>query len=239
MNHSGTVSDLAEHLALVPLFAGLDVPLVETLARSAVYRELEAGEMVFLEGEPAPGLLLVESGRIKVVKASPQGREHILNILEPWQPANAVAVFTQRPSPATAIALEPAHVWLLPRSAVARLLIEAPSFAERVIENMADHLIRLTEHVAELSLHSVLERLARLLLDEAIDGRLERPRWLTLPELGARIGTVPDVAQRALARLAAEGLVQVTRREIRLTDRAALERVASGERTAHHASGLS
>ena len=237
MSHSDRAADLAEQLALVPLFAGLDLPLVQSLARSAVHRELAAGEVVFLEGEPAPGLLLIESGRIKVVKASPQGREHILSILGPWQPANAVAVFTRRPSPATAIALERAHVWLLPRSAIARLLSEDPSFAERVIENMADHLIRLTELVADLSLHSVLERLARLLLDEAIDGRLERPRWLTLPELGARIGTVPDVAQRALGRLATEGLVEVTRREIRLKDRTALERVASGQATSHPTGG--
>lgn len=235
MSHADTVAELAEHLTLVPLFAGLDLPLVQSLARSAVHREFAAGEVVFLEDEPAPGLLLIESGRVKVVKASPQGREHILSILEPWQPANAVAVFTRRPSPATAIALEPAHVWLLPRSAIAQLLRDDPGFAERVIENMADHLIRLTDLVADLSLRSVLERLARLLLDEAIDGRLERPRWLTLPELGARIGTVPDVAQRALGRLASEGLVEVTRREIRLRDRAALERIASGQAPSHSA----
>lgn len=221
---SESVTLLAEQLAQVPFFSDLDPGLVRELARSAVRRTFVTGEIAFLEGEPSPGLLVIESGRIKVVKSSPQGREHVLEVLAPWQPANAVAVFTQRPSPATAIALEPVQAWLLPRDAVTRLLREHPAFAERVIESMAAHLIRLTELVASLSLRSVIERLARLILEEAVDGRVERPRWYTLPELAARLGTVPDVAQRALGRLAADGLVEVSRREILIKDRGALER---------------
>lgn len=218
---------LADQLAHISFFAGLDVGLLQELARAAVRRTFATGEVVFLEGEPSPGLFVLESGRIKVVKSSPHGREHILSILAPWQPANAVAVFTQRPSPATAIALEPVQGWLLPRSAVTRLLREQPAFAERVIENMADHMVRLTDLVADLSLRSVIERLARLILAEAVEGALARPRWLTLPELAARLGTVPDVAQRALGRLTADGVIEVSRREIRIKDRPALERLLS------------
>lgn len=222
---SHSAAHLAEQLALIPFFSLLDTALIQELAEAAGYRTFAAGEVVFMEGEPSPGLLVIESGRIKVVKSSAQGREHILQILAPWEPANAVSVFTDRPNPATAIALEPVQAWLLPRSAVTRLLRKHPAFAERVIENMADHMVRLTEIVADLSLRSVIERLARLLLDEAIEDRVERPRWYTQPELAARLGTVPDVAQRALGRLAADGLLEVSRREIRLKDRPALERL--------------
>jgi len=181
--------------------------------------------MAIIEGEPSPGLLLVQSGRLKVLKSSPQGREHVLAVLSPWEPANAVAAFTSRPNPATAIALEPVQAWILPRSAVLAIMRSHPDFAERVIENMANHMVRLTEIVADLSLRSVTERLVRLILDESVDGRLVRPRWYTVPELAARLGTVPDVAQRALGRLAAEDLVEVSRREIRIKDEAGLRRL--------------
>lgn len=77
-----------------------------------------------------------------------------------------------------------------------------------MIEDMADRMVDLVDLVADLSLRSVTERLAKLLLEEAIDGVLVRPRWLTLPELAARLGTVPDVVQRALGRLAADGVVE-------------------------------
>ena len=43
------------------------------------------------------------------------------------------------------------------------------------------------------------------------------------PELAARLGTVPDVVQRALGKLAADGLIEVDRREIRIMNRQALE----------------
>lgn len=217
---------LAEQLAQLPFFAGLDRGILLELSAAAVRREYAPGEVVFMEGEPSPGLFVVESGHIKVVKTSPQGREHILELVAAAQPANAVAVFTDRPSPATAIALERTRAWLLPREAVTRLVHEHPSFAARVIENMAAHMVRLVELVADLSLRSVTERLAKLLLDEAIEDIVPRPPWLTLPELAARLGTVPDVAQRALGRLGAEGLVDVSRREIRIRDRRGLAELA-------------
>lgn len=217
---------LAGRLALVPLFAGLPAEYLEMLATAAVLREYAADEIVFLEGQPSPGLFVIESGHVKVVKTSAQGREHTLEVLGPSEPANAVAVFTRRPSPATAVALEPTRAWLLPREAVARLLRDHPAFAEFVIENMADHMVHLVELVADLSLRSVTARLAKLLLEEANDGVVARPRWLTLPELAARLGTVPDVAQRALGRLSAEGLVDVDRREIRIRERRRLEELA-------------
>ena len=219
---SGVTRELARQLRAIPFFSTLDPVVLETLADASIPRTLVAGEIAFFEGEPSQGLLLIESGRLKVVKSSPQGREHVLAILNPWEPANAVAVFTSRPNPATAVALEPVQAWMLPRSAVLAALRSHPDFAERVIENIANHMVRLTEIVADLSLRSVTERLVRLILDESVDGRLVRPRWYTVPELAARLGTVPDVAQRALGRLAAEDLVEVSRREIRIKDEAGL-----------------
>lgn len=217
---------LAERLASVPVFADLELAILEQLAGAAVQREYSTGEVLFLEGEPLPGLFVLESGLIKVVKTSARGREHILELLAPPQPVNAVAVFTRRPSPATGIALEPTQAWLLPRAVVSQLLHEHPVFAERVIENMAEHMVRLVELVADLSLKSVMERLAKLLLEEAVEDTVPRPRWFTLPELAARLGTVPDVAQRALGRLGADGLVEASRREIRIKDRRGLEQLA-------------
>ncbi len=217
---------LIDQLALVPVFAHLTRDALEGLARLATPREYAAGEVVFLEGDPPAGLFVVDSGRIKVVKTSPQGREHILDLLAPGQPANAVGVFADRPNPATAVALEAARVWLIPRQSALALLRSDPEFAQRIIEDMATHMVHLVELVADLSLRSVLQRLAKLLLAEAEGDVLVRPRWFTHPELAARLGTVPDVVQRALARLGGDGLVEVDRREIRILDRAALERLA-------------
>ena len=69
-------------------------------------------------------------------------------------------------------------------------------------------------------------RLARLLLEGAVDGVLLRPRWFTQTELAARLGTVPDVIQRALRQLESEGLIQADRQQIRILDADALAEIA-------------
>ena len=84
---------------------------------------------------------------------------------------------------------------------------------------MADRIAYLAGMVADLSLHTVEVRLARLLLDAATEGTLVRQSWLTQAELAARLGTVPDVLSRALRTLADAGLIHVDRRQITILDR--------------------
>lgn len=222
--------DLAHLIAQLranPYFKGIDEVTLNDLARAASWREYEAGEIVFMEGEESPGLYYLQSGWLKVVKTSPGGREQVLRFLGPGEMLNAIGAFTHRPNPATAIALEPVGLWRLRRESVARLLRERPEFAQRVIEDMVDRLLELVALVEDLSLRPVTGRLARLLLESAIGDVLHRPRWYTQTELAAQLGTVPDVIQRALSGLATEGLIEIERHRIRIRDRSALERLAS------------
>jgi len=72
----------------------------------------------------------------------------------------------------------------------------------------------------------VTARLARLLVEDTRDNALHRPRWYTQAEIAARLGTVPDVLQRALSSLADDGLIDVERSIIHIRDREALEAMA-------------
>jgi CRP-like cAMP-binding protein len=106
------------------------------------------------------------------------------------------------------------------------LLQERPEFARHVIARMAEHMLHLVSLVTDLSLRPVTGRLARLILDGSTGDVLERPRWYTQAELAARLGTVPDVVQRALRKLENDGLIAVDRRQIQILDRPALAEVA-------------
>jgi CRP/FNR family transcriptional regulator len=81
--------------------------------------------------------------------------------------------------------------------------------------------------IEDLSLRSVMNRLARLILDEAEDGVLVRPSWYTQNELAARLGTVADVVQRSLRKLEADNLIEVSREQILIVNRQELEELAS------------
>ncbi len=213
---------LTETLRALPMFAGADEASLAEMAASAVWRTYRPGEMVFLEGESAPALYILERGWLKVVKMAPDGREQVLRFLGPGESFNEVVVFTNRPTPATAMALEEAGLWLIHKQAVQNVLLRHPQVALGVVERMAERVLQLVTLAADLSLRSVEARLARLLLAEAQDGVMERRRWTTQAELAARLGTVPDVLNRALRGLSEAGFIQVDRRQIRILDREGL-----------------
>ena len=217
-----TTAELKERLRVNPFFAGLDEETLHILVQGAFWRDYTAGEVVVLEGEASAGFYYLHSGWLKVVKVSLNGREQVLNFLEPGNTFYEVGAFSDQPNPATAVALEAAGVWLIRREGVMKLVRERPSFAEFMLARMANRLLHLVSLVTDLSLRPVTGRLARLLLESADGDILHRPRWYTQAELASRLGTVPDVIQRALRELEKEGLIEVTRRTIRILDRPAL-----------------
>ncbi|HQV68762.1 MAG TPA: Crp/Fnr family transcriptional regulator [Thermoflexales bacterium] len=210
------------HLRALPVFRGLSEAALAQLAGGAAWREFRAKQVIFLEGETSSGLHYLASGCVKAVKQSLEGREHILRVINPGEMFNDIGAFTDRPNPATAIALEDSGIWVLPRSAIAQTLRQQPEMAQHIIENMAESLVQLVNLVADLSFRSVASRLARLLMDEAEGDVIRRPRWQTQAELAAQLGTVPDVLQRAIRALQADGAIEVTRAEIRILNRPAL-----------------
>lgn len=218
---------IARRLRNVPIFEALNDILMEEVAAAALWREYSTGEVIVLEGEAQTGLYFLDYGFVKVVKVSASGREQTLRILEPGETFNEIGVFTSRPNPATAIALEPAGVWLIRRNTLTRLLLDHPTFGQSVMEKMAEHMLFLVSLVTDLSLRPVTGRLARLLLDSATANVVQRPRWFTQAELAARLGTVPDVIQRSLRSLEADGLIAVDRQQIRILNRPSLEELAA------------
>ncbi len=224
--NAGRLQELITALRKLPYFRALEVSVLENLARNATWREQATGDVLFLEGETLPGLYFVEFGWLKVVKSSLDGREQVLRFIGPGETFNEVSVFTNRPNPASAVALEAVGLWLLKRAVVTDLLRTNPDFAQSVIEGMAERLTDLVEIIADLSLRPVIGRLSRLLLADASDNVFRRPRWYTQAELAARLGTVPDVVQRALRILENEGLIDIQRDQIQIRDRVALEKRA-------------
>lgn len=213
-------------LSQIPYFAGLDRAHLRELAGAALLRRYESGQVVLLEGEPCTGMQIVESGWLRSLKSSPSGREQTLRVVGPGQVFGDFTMFAGTPNIATVVALEPARVWFIPAGPVLALL-EHPSFARPVIQTLAARALQLLSLVEDLSLRTVTARLARLLVENASEDVVPRRRWATQVEMANRLGTVPDVLNRALRTLVAEGLIKVDRQKIRICDRAGLQAKAN------------
>jgi CRP-like cAMP-binding protein len=134
-------------------------------------------------------------------------------------------VFAEQAHPATLIAQEACELWAIPQPTLLALLDRYPAMARLIIRTLASRLLHTISLIEDLSLRPVVSRLAKLLLMQLPDDQqtlIPRQRWATQAEIAARLGTVPDVVNRALRSLADEGLIQVDRHQIIILDRTRL-----------------
>ena len=222
---------LIEQLRAVPMYARLHADDLEALARAARSRLYTRGETIFREGERADCFHTIVRGRVKVARCTGDGREMILAILGPGDPVGAVAVYLERPYPATAEALEDTVCVHLPRAAFRRLL-GRPSFVEGLLLGMTLRLMELTGRLAAMSGTRVEPRLARLFLQLAAQlGRAEAagvfvPLRLSRQELADLTGTTIETCIRVMSRWHKERVVRTHSDGFLLCDLDALERLA-------------
>lgn len=200
---------------------------VAAVAAIGVQLRRPAGAVLFLAGEEATGLYIVVSGRVKIVREAPTGREQVLHVIEPGNHFNLVPIFDGGPSPATAICLSDVELLLLPTIALRELTHRTPDLAMALLADAGQFLRHLVGLVDDLALHTVQGRVARLLLAQAeAAARGESVAPLTQAEMAARIGSVREMVGRTLKTFEALGLIAVSRGTIAVRDPDGLAQMA-------------
>jgi CRP/FNR family transcriptional regulator, dissimilatory nitrate respiration regulator len=147
------------HIQSIPYFQGMAESELTHIAQKSVIQTIGAGEMIFLEGEIAAGLWIVESGHVKIFKLNPDGGEHILHLRGPGKTFNDVAALDGGKNPANAAALNhEAQVWLIPSSVITHILTHNAQVALNVIRFLAGRVRSLVAQIEDLALYSVIVR---------------------------------------------------------------------------------
>ncbi|HKJ94844.1 MAG TPA: Crp/Fnr family transcriptional regulator, partial [Gammaproteobacteria bacterium] len=155
---------LVSALREVPYFQDLPAAAIEGLARRARLREVTASEPILIHGQECAGLGVVVAGQVRVSRNSPEGREQVLRILGPGRTFNDAAAIDGKPNPGTVTAAEDSVVVLIPRQALLRLIDEYPGVSAAMLHVLAYRLRSLVDLTEDSALHSVVARVARLLL---------------------------------------------------------------------------
>jgi CRP/FNR family transcriptional regulator, cyclic AMP receptor protein len=114
---------VAESLASVPLFQGLERTELLRLAAIAEPRTLSAQSPLFREGEAGDALWLVLSGSVEVVKRDAAGHQQVLANLEgPTLLGEASLLLEDGPRSASALAVSELSLLRMPGAAFRRLL---------------------------------------------------------------------------------------------------------------------
>jgi CRP-like cAMP-binding protein len=211
-------------LKQIAFLADLPEPATREIAAIAVRLRRAAGEILFLRGEPSPGIFLVLEGRVKITRESAGGREQVLHVLGAGNHFNSVPAFDGGPTPATAQVMADTALILLPNEPLRTIMRRHPDVALAFMAEQGVFLRRLVALVDDLALTTVQGRLARLLLAQAAAAeRGEQVPALTQAEMAARLGTVREMVGRTLKVFESLGLLQVERGAITVKDRAGLE----------------
>ncbi|MBN2109071.1 MAG: Crp/Fnr family transcriptional regulator [Deltaproteobacteria bacterium] len=225
--------DIAKQLSHIPLFQGLEPQYLQTLARMAIKKFFKRGETVFAEGDPGTGFHIITTGRVKVYKTSPDGKEQILHIMSQGEPFGEVPVFTGQRFPAYADALTDTSTLFIPRDDFINLIRTEPSVALSMLSVLSQRLKGFTVLIEDLSLREVPARLAAYLLyiSERNQGADDINLDISKTQLAGILGTIPETLSRILARMTKEEIIESDdKRHIRICDRTAVEELAAGQR---------
>ncbi len=228
----GVTGDRAQITAVLrstQLFGALDETEIEFLASRAVLRGYARGEMLFAEGDPCAGLYIVASGRVRIFKTSHSGREHVLAMEGPGSSIAELPVFDGGPYPASAAAVDASQLVFVSRDSFRAVCLEHPEVSLKVLQVVGSRLRRLVGIIEELSFTTVRHRLISWILRQAkteghaTAGGIAFRLGASHQELATQIGTVRELVSRNLARLQAQGFIEMDGREMTVLNPEALE----------------
>ncbi len=209
-------------LQLFPVFGQLPDAAVNEIVRTATARQAPAGAIMFEAASPCTGFPMLLEGSVRVVKSAPNGREVQLYRVTPGESCllSSSCLLGGADYAATGIAESAVTLLALPPALFHRLLAEQKPFRDYVFGLFSERLADLMSLVEAVTFHKLDQRLAALLLGK---GEVVRA---THQGLADELGSVREMVSRLLSNFQDRGWVALGREQIRITDAAALRRLA-------------
>ncbi|MHA7836719.1 MAG: Crp/Fnr family transcriptional regulator [bacterium] len=210
MSTTSTVrKDVLDSLRAIPLFRRVSEGDLEELATHLIERRFPKNATVVEEGLPGDYMYVIREGRVKVTKASEDGREKIMNFLEAGAFFGDMALLGNETRSASVKTLEESLLLALSRRDFIDLLRQSPDLSLAVIEELANRLRETNEQARSLSFQGVEER-TRSLFERIArsDGRVGGVRMtpaLTHQQIADMVGTSRETVTRAIKQLKESG----------------------------------
>jgi CRP/FNR family cyclic AMP-dependent transcriptional regulator len=220
----GNKSEL-EYLKEIPVFLNLPDELLRMIHNHTVERRFRKGTIIFLEGDKGEGFHYVKSGRVKVLRTSDDGREHIIKILNAGEIFAEVLMFNNMPYPATAVAVEPSCIGMIRNVDLEQLVLANNVLALQLIKALSQRLIYAQQKIKNLALNDVMSRTVEVLLrlsqeqgSKLDNGIIEIALDLSRQDLASLVGTTRETVTRTLSSLKKDKIIDFDGNKIRILD---------------------
>ncbi len=219
-------SDKVQILRRSFIFSSLDNDELGELANLAIERSFMSTEFIFWDGDPPDWFYVVAEGKIKVIKHSSLGKEFIIAFFGPGEMFGEVAVFENKPYPASAQAIAETKVVGIKREAFLSFLANRPQVALRIINVLGGRLRDAQSRLRDLAGERVEQRLTSVLL------MLSSKLGLTLPftrqDIADMVGTTTETAIRIMSHLKERGIIRSVRGKVIILDKEKLRILSEG-----------
>lgn len=224
----------------VNLFSDLNEEELGKIFSHSDIRTFGKGEMIFFDTEPYQGFYIVIEGSVKIFKISKDGREHIMHFIYPFNTFAEVPLLEQYEKirndkftyPANAMSLEKDTKLILIRANTFYNIVEKNrEICLKMMSGLAKRLRHLNGYIESI-MQDVPKRIAKFILTEQNKMSTENKNHIELNiskhDLAAYLGTIDETLSRALKKLQEENMIVVEGKIIKIRDKAALMKVASG-----------
>jgi CRP/FNR family transcriptional regulator, dissimilatory nitrate respiration regulator len=220
-----SIMNIREFLQQTFLFSSFTEKELELLIPSAATKKVPKGIQIFSEGSDAAAFYLVVSGKVKIYKLSPDGKEYTLHIHGPGDPVAEAAIFDEMVYPASCMALENSILIRIARDSFLSLVKKHPELALKMMSSYSKRLRQFVAKIEELSLKDMKTRLANYLLENSTleNGRVVCQLKYSKKELSSLLGTIPETLSRALAFLKQKNLIIEEQNRIIIPDKKKLK----------------
>jgi CRP/FNR family cyclic AMP-dependent transcriptional regulator len=193
----------------------LDVTDLKEFAQHAVPRTFPKNTIVVTEGDRTDSLYIIVSGKVKIYVSDEKGKEIVLSEAGSGEYFGEM-VLDEGPRSATVMTLEPTQFLVVPQDDFMDFVVNSPEFALHLILKLIKRVRALTHEVKSLALMDVYGRVARMLLELAVerDGVLAVENKPTQQEMASRVAASREMVSRILTDLTTGGYIKVERDRI-------------------------
>jgi len=208
------------------IFSSLNEEEAAELARLAIERSFTPGDFIFWDGDAPDWFYMVAEGKVKVLKHSSLGKEFIIAFLSPGEMFGEVAVFENKPYPASAQAVVETKVLGIRRQDFLSFLVHQPEVALRIISVLGGRLRDAQGRLRDLARERVEQRLARTLL--MLSSKLGSTLPFTREEIADMAGTTTETVIRLMSRLKDGGIIRSRRSKTIILNETKLRLLSEG-----------
>jgi CRP/FNR family transcriptional regulator, cyclic AMP receptor protein len=186
------------------------------------------GSVLFMENEPARGVFLICSGKVKLSVSSKCGKTLILQMAKPGELIGLSASMSGVPYEVTAEVLYPSQVVFIRREDFLRFIHRFPEAYEAVIRQLNLQYGRACEQLRTIGLSTTAhEKLARLFLHWSSDDKQAKEANqirvpLTHEQIAACLGSTRETVTRTLSDFKHKHLITLRGATVMIPDRSAL-----------------